>query len=610
MSSSIVLPGEKVHEIFESVPAIIWSADPHTLAFTYVNGAAETILGYPQRQWIEQPDFWARHIHPDDCGVIATCREQVAAGKNHELVYRMITAGGGVVWLRDMVRVRMDAGRVVYIFGTMFDITTEQAIIEDLARSEENYRRLVDASPDAIGVHVDGRYIYVNVKFVELFGAKSKDELIGRDVLSLVSPVFHDMIRERHRELAKGITVPVMRQQYIRFDGRLADVEVMAVPIVFNGTPAIHVIARDITGRLQTEERLQLLAAGTNEAIWEANLETGEFWANDVYRQRFGTYTKNEAAKQAWTERVHPDDRARIASLIRVRTTSPLLRWSDEYRVRLDDGTWAWILARGRTVVDENGRPIRLIGALLDVTDKNLLQRRLEDARRVASLGHLAASIAHEFNNVLMSIQPFAEILVRTSPRTEQSAKAHKHIMDAVARGKRVTSEILLYANPKDPQPQPIDIDDALKGMVASLQQTLPPEVALVLETGSPMRILCDPYDLEHVITNLVNNARDAMPEGGVITIQTCSDGDEWRGRTALHSGLRYARVTVNDTGCGIAAAALPSIFEPLFTTKRTGTGLGLPIAKNLIERQNGAILVDTAEGEGTTFHLFLPLAM
>ena len=608
MCSSTVLPGEKVHEILDSIPAIIWSADPRTLAFTYVNRAAESILGYPKDQWLAERDFWPRHIHPDDRSVVETCQRQVAAGNNHELVYRMIAADGHHVWLRDQVRVIVTDGEVTDTFGAMFDISTEQTTLEDLARSEQNYRRLVDSLPDAVGVHVNGRYIYVNPQFVKLFAASSADDLIGRDVMSLVDPRYRNKVKDRHKELKQGRTVPVIRQHITRFDGRTGEVEVMALPVVFNGTPAVQVVARDITNRIQTEERLALLAAGTNEAIWDANLETGEFWSNVTYRELFGTHTTVNAAGEAWLARIGPEARECMAGRFRDRRDT-VIHWSDEYRVRTDDGSWVWVLDRGRSILDENGKPSRLIGALLDVTDKHLLNRRLEDERRIASLGHLAATIAHEFNNVLMSIQPFAEILIRSSPRNEQSANAHRHITEAVARGKRVTSEILHYANPKEPNPQIVDAGEKLAMIVASLQQTLPPSYVLELEVRSSAQLLCDPYDLEHVITNFVTNARDAMDGGGVITIELDADTDSWRERAALPPGIEYARISVADTGCGISAAALPSIFEPLYTTKRSGTGLGLPIAKKLVERQNGAILVDTVEGEGTTIHIFLPLA-
>ncbi|MGZ8866974.1 MAG: PAS domain-containing hybrid sensor histidine kinase/response regulator [Thermoanaerobaculia bacterium] len=602
--SFVVSPSDKIQEIFDSVPAIIWSADPHTLAFTYVSRGAESILGYPVEEWTSDPGFFINHLHPDDRGVIHKCRGAVEAVRNHELIYRMIAADGRIVWLRDAVTVKAGTSGIE-LYGAMIDITAER----------EN---------------------------------------------------------------------------------------------------------------LRSEERLQLLAAGTSEAIWEVDFSTNSFWANDAYRSMFGTPTTLEEAFAIGVERLHPEDRDVTVDRVARRLDGTLDHWSDEYRIRRLNGEFAWVLDRGRLIRSEEGRPARLIGAILDitplreaelryrqifeevqdviytldaearitslnpafekttgyrvedwigrpmkdiltpesgprafehfsnaianvdagarqyqmnnaagglldieasgkalvvnsrvvgtigivrdVTERNLLQRGLEAARRIASLGQLAASVAHEFNNVLMSVQPFVELLLKTSAGSGHSEIARKHITEAIARGKRVTSEILLYANPKEPQLEALDASSWLGSMVISLRATLPDKIRIEA-IPSDVSILCDRYHLEQVIANLATNARDAMPDGGTFTLEIALDAGRWRNRVALRPGVQYARLTVIDNGAGISAEVLSHIWEPLFTTKRAGTGLGLPIAKRLIERQNGVILIDSTEGRGTMFHIFLPVA-
>jgi PAS domain S-box-containing protein len=601
--SFVVSPSDKIQEIFDSVPAIIWSADPHTLAFTYVSRGAESILGYPVEEWTSDPAFWINHLHPDDRGVIDNCIGAVEAVQNHELTYRMIAADGRIVWLRDVVTVKESASGIE-LYGAMIDITAERE-------------------------------------------------------------------------------------------------------------------------SLRSEERLQLLAAGTSEAIWEVDFSTHSFWANDAYRSAFGNANTLEEAFATGVERLHPEDREVTIDRVARRLDGTLDHWSDEYRIQRLDGEFAWVLDRGRLIRSADGRPARLIGAILDitplreaelryrqifeevqdviytldtdaritslnpafekttgyraedwigrpmkdiltpesgprafehfsnavgnvdtgarqyqmynaagglldieasgkalvvnsrvvgtigivrdVTERNLLQRGLEDARRIASLGQLAASVAHEFNNVLMSVQPFVELLLRTSADSAHSDVARKHITEAIARGKRVTSEILLYANPKEPQLEPLDASSWLGSMVIALRAILPDNVRIEA-IPCDVSILCDRYHLEQVMANLATNARDAMPDGGTFTIELALDTDRWRKRVAFRPGVQYARLTVIDNGSGMSAEVLSHIWEPLFTTKRAGTGLGLPIARRLIERQNGAILIDSAEGRGTMFHIFLPV--
>ncbi|HEX6178917.1 MAG TPA: PAS domain S-box protein [Thermoanaerobaculia bacterium] len=717
--------GQDVHELLDSAPVIIWIADPVTFRITYVNKAAEEILGYPVEQWTEEPRFWIDHIHPDDLHVVDQCRRAVEERRDHQFVYRMIARDGRTVWLRDRVKVRKKGERI-QLSGAMVDITYERETHDALTRSEANYRRLVDASPDAIGVHDGTHYVYVNPQMVRLFGAKSQEDLLTRDLWSLVDPLYAEKVRERQKRVAAGEVVPPLRQRVARLDGKYAMAEVTALPVVFNGADAVQVVARDITDRVTTEERLALLATGTSEAIWEVDFTSGAFWSNNAYREMIGDFATVDEAFAAGVAGLHPEDRERTVARVKGRLSGGVDSWSDEYRIRRRNGQYAWVLDRGRILHDEQGKPLRMIGALLDltplreaeqrhrqivedvhdviyttdtegritslnrafetatgfraadwigrpitellapetrdrastnlnatlqqeiggvrvyqlrnasgglvdievsakahvvegkvvgtigvvrdVTERNRLQRNLEDARRISSLGQLAASVAHEFNNVLMAIQPFAEILLRTVPQSDATLLASRHITEAIARGKRVTSEILLYANPKEPHVEPLDVAAWLGSMIISLRAMLPENIRIEAEPAD-VSILCDRYHLEQVITNLATNARDAMPDGGTITLEVALDGEEWRKRVALDPSVRYARITVRDAGTGMDPSTLWQLWDPLFTTKRNGTGLGLPIAKRLVERQNGAIAVDTKVGEGSAFHLLLPVA-
>jgi CheY-like chemotaxis protein len=227
--------------------------------------------------------------------------------------------------------------------------------------------------------------------------------------------------------------------------------------------------------------------------------------------------------------------------------------------------------------------------------------RKLEEAKRLSSLGQVAASLAHEFNNVLMGIQPFVEIIARSVTATPSISSALEHITRAIARGKRASQEILRFANPKDPQPFVIDARLWLPAFFGQLVAALPPTVQCSSSIDPRVHFLRgDREHLEQVITNLTFNARDAITVDGTIHFDVALTGQP---------GTELVRISVCDNGPGIPQTDVERIFEPLFTTKRNGTGLGLSIARRLMERQGGALTAENRPEGGAAFHLFVPAA-
>lgn len=214
----------------------------------------------------------------------------------------------------------------------------------------------------------------------------------------------------------------------------------------------------------------------------------------------------------------------------------------------------------------------------------------------MSSLGQVAASLAHEFNNVLMGIQPFVEVIGRNAASGRPVGDALSHITRAISRGKRASQEILRFANPKEPQLSTIDAQLWMPTLIGQLAAALPPSVRLSSSIDPQVGyIRGDREHLEQVITNLVFNARDAVGGEGNIHIGVARGGAE------------LARISVSDDGCGIAPGMIDRIFEPLFTTKRNGTGLGLAIARRLMERQGGSLTAAIRPEGGSVFHVHVP---
>jgi len=242
----------------------------------------------------------------------------------------------------------------------------------------------------------------------------------------------------------------------------------------------------------------------------------------------------------------------------------------------------------------------------VDESERLRLENRLLQAERISSLGRLAASVAHEFNNVLMGIQPFIDLLTKRAGSDPAVKLAAPRIADAVARGKRITQEILRFTRIGEPTRVPVNVAEWLHAFKPELVQLAGPLVTVTTKSDPSLVMLADAHQLRQVFANLVVNAHHAMPNGGQLEVRAISEPMSDGNPTpipAIHFSIR-------DTGVGIPEDTLHYIFEPLFTTKKFGgTGLGLAVASQVVQQHKGHIYAESTLGEGTTFHILIPAA-
>jgi hypothetical protein len=287
-------------------------------------------------------------------------------------------------------------------------------------------------------------------------------------------------------------------------------------------------------------------------------------------------------------------------------TATPIQKSDVPFQVR--DGSTRWIDISVSPILDE-GELKGAVALITDATERRLLQSELERARRLASLGQMAASIAHEFNNVLMGIQPFAELIARKTV-DESVRSANERILKSVQRGRTVTQEVLRFTRPVDPTRQAVPLRALFDDLSQELKGLIPSAIHLEIRTAGAVTLDADPQQIMQVFLNLAINARDAMPEGGVLRISAApSLSGENYSFGVVPSADRFAHAVVEDTGSGISEEVLKHVFDPFYTTKKNGTGLGLPIAYKIVEVHGGHIFVESEPGRGTAFHIFLPLA-
>jgi signal transduction histidine kinase len=247
-------------------------------------------------------------------------------------------------------------------------------------------------------------------------------------------------------------------------------------------------------------------------------------------------------------------------------------------------------------------------------TERRALEEQLRQSQKLEAVGRLASGVAHDFNNILMSIVGSADLLLMQLPEEEPARAEAKEIKVSVQRGAGLTRQLLAFSRRQATSPRLLAVEDVVSGMEMMLQRTIGPQVELEIRCDHPpTQVVADPAQMEQVVLNLVINARDAMPHGGRLAISVDAvDGDD--AAVAAHvEGRRgrFARLTVSDTGTGIDEATRARLFEPFFTTKEEGkgSGLGLSIVYGIVKQNGGYVGVVSEPGEGATFHVYLPLA-
>jgi len=322
-------------------------------------------------------------------------------------------------------------------------------------------------------------------------------------------------------------------------------------------------------------------------------------------------YPPGECVGLSALEFVHPDDRAEAERWLDAVNATPATTRSQaptEFRVRRRDGRWRTVEPTATSFVDASGVRRELVLAR-DVTDRRLLERQLQRAQKSEAIGNLAAGIAHDFNNVLTAIVGWSDALIQALPDATPALGYAREIREASQHAADLVTHLLAIRRDERPQAGPLNLNDVVIRAAPLFRRLLGQRVECMLRlTPGVGLIRADATQMEQVLLNLSLNARDAMPEGGVLTIETAVAAlaaDEIPGCDAG----AYVRLTVRDTGTGMDADTRARVFEPFFTTKGAGqgTGLGLSIVNGIVRQSAGAVTVDSSPGQGTTFRVFLP---
>ena len=317
-------------------------------------------------------------------------------------------------------------------------------------------------------------------------------------------------------------------------------------------------------------------------------------------------YTPEELTGLGVLDLVHPDDQERAGELFGYLVTHAGAIVTAKIRYRHKSGSWRTLEVVARNLLD-NPQVEGVVINSRDITDRETLESQIEESRRLASMGRLAAAISHEVNNLLMGIQPVAEMLLRKKD-DPQMARLSRVLQQAIDRGRIITSQLLGFGRKVTTTLAPINISQWLR----EFEEEITPVMGQVeLSTaGEDLVLLSDPTQLHQIMLNLVLNARDAMNGAGKvrISVSTATVADQYYPLLPRREE-GFVRICVTDDGPGMPAEIREHVFEPFFTTKKTGGGLGLWLVHQVVQQQGGVIVVDSEPGKGTTFTLFFPQA-
>jgi len=364
-----------------------------------------------------------------------------------------------------------------------------------------------------------------------------------------------------------------------------------------------------------SEERFRLLSRATNDLIWDADLKSGRIWWNDALLDNFGYDPKTFEDDMATCENlVHPEDRVRVVESLRSVIESGGSNWATEYRFLCGDGRTVDVMARGLVLRDASGAPIRVIGSTTDVSELRALEKKLRHSQKLEAVGQLTGGIAHDFNNLLTVIVGSAEALADMHTDDPKVRRMAETTLQAAERGATLTSHLLAFARRQALAPMHLDPAQLLTRIEGLVSRTINEDVDIRISAAPGVwPIEVDPGQLENAILNLVINARDAMPDGGRVTIEASNAmlmADDHLPDEEIKEG-RYVMFSVTDDGCGMPLDIAERAFEPFFTTKEAGkgSGLGLSMVWGFVQQSNGHARIYSEPGDGTSVKLYFPAA-
>jgi two-component system cell cycle sensor histidine kinase/response regulator CckA len=361
----------------------------------------------------------------------------------------------------------------------------------------------------------------------------------------------------------------------------------------------------------RNDERMNYALDVAGMGIWEVDLATQALTWSDTMAPLFGlTPAQAPSTVADFMGLIHPDDLQMVGTSF-AQAASGIGDFDAEFRLLLPDGSIRWNLGRARVMRDVHGVPTRMLGVGTDVSDRRSLETQLRQAQKMDAVGQLAGGIAHDFNNLLTAIMGYSNFVIDSLGLQDERRSDMEEVISAAERASALTRQLLAFSRKQVLQPTVVDLNELVLGIRQMLSRLIGEQVDLVPILAADLcTVRADHGQLEQVLMNLVVNARDAMPMGGRVTVETANvELDESSMRDVVVRAGAYVMLAVSDSGVGMTEATKQRLFEPFFTTKEhgKGTGLGLATAYGIVHQSGGYIWVYSEPGQGATFKVYLP---
>jgi len=485
----------------------------------------------------------------------------------------------------------------------------------DAMERERSYGLFFEANPLPMWIFDTATlaFVAVNDAAIEHYGY-SKSEFLGMTLTDIRPPHEIEAFLSGITTDARGQLVQKGIRTHRKKSGEDILVYITTAALQFQNRDCKLALINDITSReraradlVEWMNRYEAAIKASGQILYDWDLGTGKVTYHGNAEAKLGFSAKE--LEDGLSAMVHPEDRKTFRQALEeaVETKS---RFFLEYRVVTKAGKILWIEDAGHWVKNDAGKVVRLIGFLNDVSDRKNLETQLRQAQKMDALGRLAGGVAHDFNNLLSVILGYSQLLLDAG-LPDVPAKRISGILQAGQRAANLTRQLLVFSRQEVVDPKILDVNKIVENMKNMLTYMVGEDVRVQLFAKANWRIKADSGQLEQVIMNLVVNARDAMPQGGTITVET-NDIDLDSNYSDLHPEVSvgpYVQIVVSDTGMGMNADTKARIFEPFFTTKSRGTGLGLSTVYGIVKQCCGSISVYSEPGQGAAFKVYLPAA-
>ena len=591
----------------------------HDLVTGQVNLSSESMrifgIQFHQREIAAWDAQWQSLVHPEDRQrALDALADALRGGARYDIEYRVFHPNGQVRIIHSQGDVTRSAGGVPRrIFGTMQDITDFRNAETELRGSEARFRTFVDHATDAFFLHGRrGTIIDVNRQACESLGY-TRDELVG------MSPAAIDVDTDFRSQLASRLDegeVVAFDSRHRRKDGSTFPVEVRLRPFTQGGKRFAVALVRDITQRkaaeralIESHSLLNAVVEGTSGAVFVKDLDGRYLMINSAGARLFGL-TVDEVIGRRDHDLFPPAAADEMAEHDHQVLTSGQPRTIEE-TATMRGVTRTYLTTRG-VYRDAQNEIIGLVGFSGDITELKRLEQQFRQAQKMEAVGQLAGGVAHDFNNLLTAIIGFGEMAFNSLDPADPNRELLTEIRRAGQRAANLTRQLLAFSRKQVLRPEVVSLNTLLGDVLKLLQRLISEDIEVVLSPDEELGLArIDPGQFEQAVINLAVNARDAMPHGGSLLIETGNvELDEMY--ASLHEDVApgaYVMVGVSDSGHGMDETTRARIFEPFFTTKPMGegTGLGLAMVYGFVKQSGGHVEAYSEPGRGTTFKIFLP---